>query len=285
MIYQQTIKKPITVSGIEFHAGRQSTVRLLPQSPNSGITLQIGDDVATPNCSNLAEGHRSTTSIKVGTAVIGSVEHLLSALFGLGVTNLRIQVIKGTEIPILDGSAEPWVSMIDDVGIEQQNAEVVQKKLVHDVKFLHGESEYMLTPSNRFKAEVEIDFPKTIIGRQTATYTVADLKSYRNVIAPARTFIGDGAGGKILDRQKILNRLKSVDINKPESCPCVLYEQMRYITPLRFDNEPAAHKLVDFIGDFSLLGHRLACKVKAVRPTHKANHLLVKKILAENLIR
>ena len=284
MTYQQTIAKPVTASGAEFHTGKQSTVCLLPQSLDRGITMQVGDAEAAVNPSNLAEGHRSTTSIQVGNTVIGSAEHLLSALFGLGITNLCIQIVSGTEIPILDGSAKPWVDLIETAGVKKQDKENIPKKLVREVEFRHGDSEYSLTPSDSFKVEIEIDFPKTIIGRQTATFTSSDPAYYRKSIAPARTFIGDGAGGKLLDRQKILNRLKSVDINKPESCPCILYEQMRYITPLRFENEPAAHKLVDFTGDFSLLGSNMACKVKAVRPSHLANHLLVKKLANEGLV-
>jgi UDP-3-O-[3-hydroxymyristoyl] N-acetylglucosamine deacetylase len=285
MTYQQTIKKSITTSGVEFHAGRQSTVQLLPRPLGSGITMQVGDAEVAVNPSNLADGHRSTTSIQVGDTAISSVEHLLSALFGLGITNLCIQVVSGSEIPILDGSAKPWVDLIETAGIKKQDKEDIPKKLTRTVEFRHGDSEYRLTPSDNFKVEVEIDFPKTIIGRQTAIYTIGVPKHYRKNIAPARTFIGDGAGGKLLDRQKILSRLKSVDIDKPESCPCILYEQMRYTTPLRFENEPAAHKLLDFIGDFSLLGSNLACSVKATRPSHLANQLLVKKLAREHIIK
>ncbi|HVX58441.1 MAG TPA: UDP-3-O-acyl-N-acetylglucosamine deacetylase [Candidatus Saccharimonadales bacterium] len=283
MIHQQTIKKPITASGIEFHTGEQSTVQLLPRPLDSGLTMQVGDSEASVSPSNLADGHRSTTSIQVGDKVISSVEHLLSALFGLGITNLHIEVVSGTEIPILDGSAKPWVDLIEVAGIKKQDKEDIPKKLARTVEFRHGDSEYSLAPNDNFEVEVEIDFPKTIIGRQTASYTIRDPEYYHKNIAPARTFIGDGAGGKLLNRHKVLNRLKSVDIDKPESCPCILYEQMRYITPLRFMNEPATHKLVDFMGDFSLLGSNLACAVKATRPSHLANQLLVKKLASERL--
>ncbi len=201
----------------------------------------------------------------------------------MGVTNLYVDIIEGTELPILDGSAQPWVNLILNAGIESQVAPVIPKKLLKTVEFTSGASEYLLTPRDSLEVMVEIDFPKTIIGKQSVHYA-HNSQNYRDTIANARTFIGDGANGMKLDRDKIIARLKSVDITKPDSCACILYEQMRYITPLRFENEPAAHKLLDFLGDFSLIGGVVGCKAIVKRPSHAATQGLVRKLVIEKLI-
>lgn len=280
---QQTIVTPASISGVEFHTGEQSTITLQPAPVDTGILFRAGNSVAIASIENLISAHRSTTSLKVGSASISSIEHLLSALFGLGITNLYIDVITGTELPILDGSAQPWVELVLKAGIESQVAPTIPKKLLKTVEFKSGASEYLLTPSDNLEVTVEVDFPNTIIGKQNAHY-IHNSQNYRDTIAKARTFIGDGANGMKLDREKILARLKSVDIAKPDSCACILYEQMRYITPLRFENEPASHKLLDFLGDFSLIGGVLRCKAIVKQPSHIVTQELVRKLRDEKLV-
>ena len=280
---RKTIKSKLEVRGIEFHTGQSCRLSLSPASRGTGIQLHCNGTSAEAKVENLALAHRGTTSIEVGQTVISSVEHLLSALYGEGITDIYIDILQGTELPIIDGSAKFWVAQIDKVGIRLLSGTRHRLRLSQPFEFAEGISRYTLTPNDSLNISVEIDFPKTIIGNQSASFD-SSKESYRDKVAWARTFIADGAHGAKLDRIKVLTRLKSVDIDKPKTSPCILYEQMRYITPLRQHNEPAVHKLLDFMGDLSLLGGMLEAQIRVICPSHNANHLLVRKILTEGLV-
>lgn len=280
---RKTIAAPVLISGIEFHTGKNAIVRLTPAKSDTGVRLRLKNSSISASIENLGLSHKSTTSIALPGKTISTTEHLLSALFGLGITDIYIEMVKGTEIPILDGSARPWIQAINDVGIKVLAGTAARLQLSQEVTYTHGISEYHLKPSTDLTIDLEINFPDTIIGTQRYSY-IHSSNTYTEDIAWARTFIGDGANGGKLNRNKILSRLKSVDINKPESCPCILYEQMNYITALRHKNEPAAHKLLDFIGDLSLLGGELCADITVKRPSHQGNHLLVKKLIEDNLV-
>jgi UDP-3-O-[3-hydroxymyristoyl] N-acetylglucosamine deacetylase len=280
---RKTIKSRLAVSGMEFHTGKHATLHLSPAKAGEGIQFRCNGISAEAKIENLAYAHKNTLSINVGGKIVSTAEHLLSALSGSEITDVYIDIVEGSEIPILDGSARAWVKRINKVGIQPLSHCIPQLKLLRPVHFKHGISEYFLTQSDYFIIDVEIDFPRTIIGHQSASFD-SSRDSYLEAVAWARTFIADGAHGDKLDRTAILNRLKSVDIAKPETSPCILYEQMRYITPLRRDNEPAVHKMLDLIGDLTLLGGRLGAHVKAKCPGHHANHLLVTKLINERLV-
>jgi len=279
---QRTLKSMVTAEGVGFHTGKACVVRLSPQPVNAGILFTFRNKMVRASIENVDEIIPQTTSIRVGSKIVSTVEHVLSALYGLRITNACIEIIDGTEIPIIDGSAAPWVVLINHAGILNQNAIIVPRILRQPLTVTCDHSTYHLMPFKQYlMISAKIDFKHTIIGEQTYTFRHTG-DNYVRTIANARTFIADGADGAVLNRRKIFKRLKSVDLAHPEMSPCILYQGMKYITPLRFAKEPVAHKLLDMLGDLSLLGFPLHCIIEAQRPSHLGNRLVVKRLL-ENL--
>lgn len=273
---RRTIERGVSLAGITFHTGEPSVVHLRPALSATGIRFWDGSASEIAHINNLVHDHGHTTSLRVGSRVIGCVEHLLSAFWGLGITDIDIEV-EGSEVPILDGSALPWISLVKDAGISSLEGEVQVFRVDQPFVFSSGISRYEIVPADDFSVDVTIEFPHTIIGTQHASWHGSEM--FEETVAWARTFIADGAQGEPLNREKILARLASVDIDRPDECPCILYQPDRYLTPLRRPNEPATHKLLDFIGDFSLIGMTASVHIIAHCPGHAANQALVRALL------
>jgi len=286
---QNTIGKPIEFSGIGLHTGVTSKVRILPAKAKHGIVFHVmnGDEHFEIRADvKYAQYGNRCTCLKRENYSIQTVEHLLSALKGMNIDNVIIE-IDGPEIPILDGSSSHFVDLIEDAGIVQQEEErnyLEVEELIHYVDQDTG-SEYFAYPSERSTIEASIDFLDKKIDFQSARFH-EDL-SYKNEIAQARTFVllqeikplleaGMIKGGSLKNAliiaeedikkenvDKIIDKygLKNVNVDLND---LVLNEQ-------RFPNEPARHKLLDLIGDLSLLGKSVKGKIIAKRPGHKSN--------------
>ncbi len=207
------------------------------------------------------------TTLGAGAVAIGTVEHLLSALAGLGVDNARIEV-DGPELPALDGSAREWVALIESVGLETQAARASVLELSGAVAVNDGAARLEAFPSDSFAAHYELDYPGTPVGRMTADFDAAhDL--YAETLAPARTFALIGE----------VEALRAAGLAQGGSLDnaLVIYPD-RYSSPLRLPDEPARHKILDLIGDLSLLGARLHARVQVVRGGHRSHVRLVQAI-------
>lgn len=292
MEYQNTIKKEFRLTGPGLHTGRTVTVTVMPAPENFGIAFRRTDRnniVTQPALAgNVGETSRGTT-LGTGRNSIATIEHLMSALHGSQIDNAIIE-LDGAEVPIIDGSARPWMLQLIRVGIQQQQAErktYTIKEPLH-FEFPKTGSVFDVEPCDHFSVHCEIDFSDTIIGRQTADMN--DFSEYAASIAPCRTFVflhevepllhlNLIKGGSLdnalvfVNREltsKQLKRLAKI-FNKDESLFKV-HDGVLNTTDIYFPNEPARHKLLDFVGDIRLVGMPINAKFRIYKPGHKANN-------------
>jgi len=269
--HRKTINTPVSISGIGLHSGIYTTVKLKPAGPGSGITFVRAD----------LEGLRipalqaSTTALDYATTVgkddvsVGTVEHLLSALMASGITDVDIH-IDGPEVPIVDGSALPFMYLIDAAGVRDLGAEVPLLRLRDTIEVVEGEKFIRMTPSNRLVLKYKIDFDHPAIGKQSYQFDYAH-DNFLKKIAPARTF------GFVRDVEKMraagLARGGSV-----ENC-IVLGDDDVMNGPLRFRDEFVRHKILDLLGDLALVGRPMAGEIVASRAGHALHSRFVAKVL------
>tara|TARA_Y100001968_G_C19454354_1_gene771415 strand:- start:12219 stop:13070 length:852 start_codon:yes stop_codon:yes gene_type:complete len=241
-----TLKQPVVRSGIGLHSGQKSKVRLSP-SELAGFHVSWIDHNDSPTTLNPTQVRNSPlcTTIEIGDRRLSTVEHLLGALAGCGLTHINIEV-SGYEIPILDGSAKGWVEAIKEVGFEQVNNYGSQsQKLLEPIVIHRGQSVICATPADRLKLIGMIDFPYKAIYQQMFAIELTP-ERFVQEIAPARTF-------GFVDQ---LEELKSAGLIKGGSVDNALVcDGDSWINPpLRYEEEPVRHKLLDLIGDLALVG-------------------------------
>lgn len=284
---QKTLNDSIRLEGKGLHTGQYIHLSLHPAEPDTGIRLRRTDLDGQPCFEALAEyvsGTSRGTVLENGKWKISTVEHLLSALFAMEVTNCLIDV-DAPEVPILDGSAKPYVEAIMLIGIREQEKEVRLWYVTEPIELDNGKgSRMVLLPSERYEAEVKVDYPSPVLNVQMAR--LDDLQHYAEEIAPARTFCflreielllhlglikgGDLQNALVIYDKKVsqwsLNRLAD-KLGQPRMDNA----QLGYLSPLLFPNEPARHKLLDLVGDMSLLGYRIVAHIYAEKPGHGFN--------------
>lgn len=287
---QRTIKRPVSVSGVGLHTGATVTITLLPAPVNHGVKFQRIDLEKQPliaaDISRVVSTQRGTT-LRSGSAQVSTIEHALSAFAGMGIDNILVK-LDGPELPILDGSAAQYVRMIRESGVEEQSEdreyfEVEEPIFYHDPE---SGSELLALPAEHFEVTTLIDFNSPVLGQQYAS--LKDLQQYETEIAPSRTFVflheleflfdqnlirgGDLKNAIVIVDQPVeqekLDHLAR-KLNKPSVK--VESEGILNTTKLHFKNEPARHKLLDVIGDISLLGRPIKGKILATKPGHKSN--------------
>lgn len=289
---QQTLNKEFRLTGPGLHTGRTVTVTVKPAPENFGIAFRRIDRTNIVTQPALAERVGETsrgTTIGSGRNAIATVEHLMSALHGMGVDNALVE-LDGGEVPILDGSARPWLLQLVRVGVRQQRAErqtIDIKEPLH-FEFPKTGSVYDVEPNDHFAVHCEIDFKESVIGRQTADMN--DFSEYAASIAPCRTFVflhevepllhlnlikgGSLDNALVFVNQELTSRqLKRLakTFNKDVSHFRV-HDGVLNTTDIYFPNEPARHKLLDFIGDVRLVGYNINAKFNIYKPGHKANN-------------
>lgn len=294
---QKTIRNVFTLSGKGLHTGLMIDARFMPAAPNTGIVLCRVDLEGQPAHQALA-GYVSATErgtvLQDGDWKISTVEHALSALYAMGITNCRIE-LNAPEMPILNGSATLFVEAILKAGIEEQDAEVKTWRPTEVIEYTASNgSTYRLEPSDDTQAEVEICFPGNILHDQVAT--LHSMSDYAKEISEARTFCFVREIAYLLSKGLIQggdleNALVIYELPIPQEAMDQLTDslgqprqdatKLGYLQPLHYENEPARHKLLDLIGDMSLTGVRIQAKISAVRPGHGANTEFAKLLLNE----
>jgi UDP-3-O-[3-hydroxymyristoyl] N-acetylglucosamine deacetylase/3-hydroxyacyl-[acyl-carrier-protein] dehydratase len=299
---QKTISNEIELSGIGLHTGKPVNLCIKPSGVNTGIRFSrtdLGDQAfINANVSQVISTNRGTT-LKSGSAQVSTVEHALSALKGMGVDNAVIE-IDGPEVPILDGSARPFVDAIKQAGIVEQEADLEFFEIQEPISFkdeISG-SELIALPSNKYELTCLIDFNSGILGQQYATLSA--LADYEKEIADCRTFVflhevenllnqGLIKGGDIDNAIVIVDRKMDQqdldDLAKKLDKPTIRIEEEGVLNnvKLKYKNEPARHKLLDLIGDLSLVGKRIKGKIIATKPGHTIN-VEFAKILKKKLV-
>lgn len=287
---QRTIKNQVSISGIGIHSGVHTNVKLLPSKENSGIMFIRTDlkenNIIHAHINNLHSTKRST-DLKYKNAQVRTVEHLLAAISGFQIDNIIIE-IDNIEIPILDGSAKIFTQIIEQAGIQ----ELEEEKDYYEIKrkiSLYDEStgtKIIAFPSNKFEINVDIDYNSKILGKQNATLN--NISEFQNKISSSRTFCflheletliennlikgGNINNAIVIVEEEInddkLNKLRTI-FNKKDIR--VSKSGILNNLSLRFKNEPARHKLLDVIGDLTLLGKPIKGKIVAYKPGHKNN--------------
>lgn len=275
---QKTLRTPLVFKGHGLHSGVMARVELIPAPPNTGIvftrrvgrqTLEIPAHFSFVTATALATtlGQKEFPGSEVAT-----VEHLMAALYAMGINNLKIEV-KGPEIPILDGSALPFIEGILDTGIELQNYTHRILKILKPIKvYAHG-AICELLPRKRLRLTTSIDFPHPEIGAQTFAMDVSP-KSFSEMIGSARTF------GFLAD----LDRLKARQLALGASLENVLgFSETGVLNPegMRFQDECVRHKWLDALGDLALCGSWVEGELVSFRGGH-AIHLALLKALANH---
>ena len=275
MLKQRTIKNPIKAVGVGLHSGQKVILQLKPAPPNSGINFVRSDlrpVVIIPAIFEyVGDTTLSTTLFKKGTRV-STIEHLLSAVAGLGLDNLIIEV-DGPEIPLMDGSAGPFVFLIQSAGIEEQDAIKKFIKVKEEVKVESAGTYASIKPFDGFKVSFTIEFDDPIISKYASNSTIDfSSTSFVKEVCRARTF----------GLMKDLDYLQSQDLALGASVKnaiAVGEEGIINEGGLRFDDEFVKHKMLDAIGDLYLLGHNLIGEFTGFKSGHSLNNELLRKIL------
>ena len=275
MLKQRTIKNPIKAVGVGLHSGQKVVLQLKPAPPNSGINFVRSDlrpVVIIPAIFEyVGDTTLSTTLFKKGTRV-ATIEHLLSAVAGLGLDNLIIEV-DGPEIPLMDGSAGPFVFLIQSAGIEEQDAIKKFIKVKEEVKVESAGTYASIKPFDGFKVSFTIEFDDPIISKYASNSTIDfSSTSFVKEVCRARTF----------GLMKDLDYLQSQDLALGASVKnaiAVGEEGIINEGGLRFDDEFVKHKMLDAIGDLYLLGHNLIGEFTGFKSGHSLNNELLRKIL------
>jgi UDP-3-O-[3-hydroxymyristoyl] N-acetylglucosamine deacetylase len=273
MICQTTIARPTAISGIGLHTGQRINMTLRPADAGVGIVFhrQMGDrKVSIEATSANVVDTRLATVIANGDARVSTVEHLLAALAAYGVDNLHID-IDGPEVPIMDGSSAPFVSVIEEAGLTRHSTSRKILAIRKPVTVIDGEKRVSIIPSRFFRITFDIAFQHPCIALQKRSVKVTP-SSFRKDLAPARTF------GFLKD----VEMLKAAGLARGGSLEnAIVVDDEKILNPegLRFQDEFVRHKILDAIGDLSLIGYPILGHVRAFKAGHEVNHLLVEKIL------
>lgn len=284
---QHTLARPFSLEGKGLHTGVYIHATFSPAAEGYGICLCRTDLPDRPTHHAFADYVSATergTVLEHGSWRISTVEHALSALYAMGIDNCLISV-DGAELPILDGSAMPYVKAIQEAGIVEQEAETEVYVVREPIEYIseHG-NRLLLTPCDDYEVEVQVCYPSQILKRQRAE--LKQLKDYPREIAAARTFcfvreiepllrLGLIKGGDLKNALVIYETPMSQEgldyLTDKLGQPRLDATKLGYLSPIHFHNEPARHKLLDVIGDLSLVGCRLQARVIAEKPGHTFN--------------
>jgi UDP-3-O-[3-hydroxymyristoyl] N-acetylglucosamine deacetylase len=278
---QTTVSNKVFCAGVGLHSGKQINMSICPASANSGIVFKRmdveGEKSIIPAVFDAVCETRLGTTIRNAQGVkIATIEHLMAAIWGVGVDNALIE-IDGAEIPIMDGSSEPFVFMLECAGITELSAPRKILRMLKTVEVREGESIAKISPNVEGEAgillDIEIDFAHSLIGKQVARYDFRDV-SFKQSVSRARTFgfehevtalrgMGLALGGSLEN---------AIVVGKD----AILNEE-----GLRFDNEFVRHKALDLVGDLFLAGACVDAKIDVSRPSHAINNSLLRAVFAD----
>ena len=292
---QHTLKSSFSFESKGLHTGLYIHATFLPAEENTGILICRTDLKGCPTYEAVADYVTATergTVLERGEWKVSTVEHALSALYAMGVDNCLIQ-LDGPEMPILDGSAKFYVKAIQEVGLQEQEAEQKVYVVTDSIEYLseHG-NKILILPSDKYEVEVTVAYPSSsFLHEQKAE--LYNLRDYAHEISSARTFcfvreiepllrMGLIKGGDLQNALVIYETPMSQEgldyMTDKLGQPHINATKLGYLSPLNYLNEPARHKLLDIIGDLSLVGCRIQGKIIALRPGHTFNTQCAKRL-------
>jgi UDP-3-O-[3-hydroxymyristoyl] N-acetylglucosamine deacetylase len=270
---QRTVAKRVSCTGVGLHSGKPATLTLAPAPPDAGVSFVRMDlGIEIPARSHAVADTTLSTNLASGAARIHTVEHVLAALHGMGVDNCRVEV-DGPEIPILDGSAAPFVCLVQEAGVQVQRTGKRWLVIEQPVEVRDGDKLARLDPADEFSVEFTADFGHPLITNQ-AFRAIVDERTFPREVARARTFCF----------RKDIERMQAAGLAKGGSLAnAIVVDEFSILNPegLRFPDEFARHKVLDAIGDLALFGLPVLGALTAVKSGHAMNQALVKKVLAD----
>lgn len=294
---QQTLKGSVTLQGVGLHTGEKVTMTMKPANAGFGIRFQRIDlpdkPVVKVDCDYVVDTSRGTT-IEYNGARVSTIEHTLSALVGMGIDNVLIE-LDGPEVPILDGSARLFIDAIESVGIQELEAKRIVYTIDSNIHYYDPVKnvDMLAVPSNEYQITTLIDFNSPVLGTQHAT--LKHISEFRDEIGPCRTFCflheleylldnnlikgGDLSNAivvvdKVVSQEELNHLAKVFNKQKIE----VKQEGILNNIQMHFPNEPARHKLLDVVGDLALVGYSIKAHIIASRPGHASNVEFAKRI-------
>ena len=270
-VQRKTINANVSITGIGMHSGIYTRVELYPAPAGNGIQFVRADLDGL----RIPALQASTTALDYATTVgkddvsVGTVEHLLAALNACGVTDVDI-VIDGPEVPIVDGSALPFMHLVDAAGVRELNAEVPVLRIPKPIEVVDGEKSVRIVPANRLVIKYKIDFEHPSIGRQSFHFDY-EHDSFLKKVAPARTY------GFLKD----VDKLRAAGLARGGSVEnCIVLDDRGVMNgPLRFRDEFVRHKILDLLGDLALIGRPIVGEISAHRGGHALHSRFVAKVI------
>lgn len=270
---RSTLKNAFELSGIGLHLGKQSTVKVMPALPGEGryfVRVDLPNAPKIPAQIAAVGDTTLSTELSLGTAKVRTVEHLLASLVASGIDDARIE-INAEELPLLDGSAQNWCEAIAQAGIQVHQNQSIQAPITPQEPIWIRDRDCFVAalPATQTRFTYGIDFPYQAIGNQWHSWSPAE-QDFAIEIAPARTF---GFAEQIEQLQQA-GLIKGGSLENALVCS----HHGWLNPPLRFTNEPARHKLLDLVGDLSLLGQLPTAHILAYKASHKLHTQLAKKL-------
>jgi len=273
-MFQNTIQHEVSTEGIGLHTGVFGHVRLLPAPADTGIVFRRTDLDLFPieaGGRNVARVSYATSLMKQGV-LLSTTEHLLAAIYSSGIDNIFID-IDSIEVPILDGSAEPFLQLLDQAGVRRLRRRRRYLKVIRPVEVIEQDRRIGIYPADEFRVQCYVDFPHPLVGQQQIEIVVLP-DTFRNLLARARTFCFE----------RDIEPLRSVGLIRGGSLDnaIVLTNDGVMNGPLRFPDEFGRHKALDLIGDLALVGLPLLGRVVAHKAGHALHTQLVSRLLADS---
>ncbi len=274
MLKQRTLSSKIKASGVGLHTGKKITLALNPAPINSGITFMRTDIKSDPINASLENVYdtRLSTTLSNETAKISTVEHLLSAFAGLGIDNAIIE-LDGPEVPIMDGSARPFVFMIQSAGIQEQDDTKKFIKIKKTIEVRQDEKWAKIEPFDGFKVAFTIDFNHPAFNESSQSSEIDfSSVSYLSQVSRARTF----GFAKDIELLRKNNLALGGSVNN-----AIVIDDYKVVNEegVRFQDEFVKHKILDAIGDLYLLGHGIIGSFSAYKSGHHLNNLLLRELV------
>jgi UDP-3-O-[3-hydroxymyristoyl] N-acetylglucosamine deacetylase len=270
---QRTVAKRVSCTGVGLHSGRPATLTLAPAAADTGVRfvrMDLGAEI--PAHSAHVVDTTLSTNLALGSARIHTVEHVLAALSGMGIDNCRVEV-DGPEIPILDGSAAPFVALIRQAGIAEQRAGKQFLLMERPVEVRDGDKSARLEPAEALSIEFTVDFKHPLVTDQVFRLAMSD-RAFEREISRARTFCF----------LRDIERMQSMGLARGGSLEnAIVVDDFSILNPdgLRFPDEFARHKVLDAVGDLALFGLPVIGHFRAYKSGHGMNQALVRKVLAD----
>ncbi len=277
MVKQRTLKRTVQTSGIGLHTGKNIEIAFHPAAINTGVVFRRVDlqpVIEIPARTDFVGDTRLNTCLKSGDAMISTVEHVLAAFAGLGIDNVYVD-LQAPELPVMDGSAEPFVALIQSAGIVEQNADKQFLRIKHKIEVVDGDKWVKLEPFDGLQFAIAIDFDHPAI-RATPQMLTFDFgkTSFISELSRARTF------GFLADYDYLRQNNLGLGASLENT---IVLDQKEVVNTggLRYPDEFVKHKLLDAFGDLHLLGHNLMGAFSGYKSGHLLNHRLRQALLAD----